>query len=537
MELGAISGSVSQMKWTPVEFLDYLSKLQLRYAMISLPRELLLDESALKRIRAHADELRISVILAHGSVCPSSKSFNAALGTVEEQVAPALRASQIFGARSMRCVLGSATERPEIDRHIENMVRAVRGMRTRILDSGVKLAVENHGGDLQARELKALVEAAGRDILGVCLDSANPVWMLEDPHMTLEMLGPYAETSHLRDSAVWRVPEGIAVRWVNIGEGNVDIDGWIRQVHHDAPRRAVDFRKSGLETAARLQRLRPKVLGQLPQNAGLGVQPLPDSCRARPADPGHPDTARQGPRATAVRGSRSVRATYSRVTAKHLRTSGNSDIIHFGRGDRMVFTQSRRLGMAVAFAAALYFMAPDGRTAQQPPAQPGAAGQQVRPPQNQTPKPADVEAMMAALPDKAPVKPGKPRKVLVLAKAVGFVHSSIPLAAATVDALGNKTGAWSTTVSYDPAVITTDNLKQYDALFLDKHHRRLPRRPERSGRHRCRRQALLDFVRGGKGLAGIHAASDSYHTSGGRRTRRRRSARPPRRAPGPTSTG
>ena len=229
VELGAISGSVSQMKWTPAEFLDYLSKIGLRHAMISLSREMLLDESAVKQVRAHADKLGISLILAHGSVCPSSKSFNAALGTVEEQVAPALKASQIFGARSMRVVLGSATERPEIDMHIENMVRAVRGMRSRILDSGVKLAVENHGGDLQARELKAMVEAAGRDILGVCLDSANPVWMLEDPHMTLEMLGPYAETSHLRDSALWRVPEGVAVRWVNMGDGNVDIDGWIRK--------------------------------------------------------------------------------------------------------------------------------------------------------------------------------------------------------------------------------------------------------------------------------------------------------------------
>src|SRR5262249_35447253 len=27
----------------------------------------------------------------------------------------------------------------------------------------------------------------------------------------------------------------------------------------------------------------------------------------------------------------------------------------------------------------------------------------------------------------------------------------------------------------------------------------------------ARRRALLDFVRGGKGIAGIHAASDSYH--------------------------
>ena len=93
----------------------------------------------------------------------------------------------------------------------------------------MKLAVENHGGDLQAREMKMMVEAVGTDIMGVCLDSGNPVWMLEDPHMTLEMLVPYALTSHVRDSAVWLAPDGINVRWVNMGEGNVDIDGWIRK--------------------------------------------------------------------------------------------------------------------------------------------------------------------------------------------------------------------------------------------------------------------------------------------------------------------
>jgi sugar phosphate isomerase/epimerase len=229
VELGAIQGSVSQMRWTPIEFLDYLSKVELRHAMISPPREVLLDESKLKQIRQHADSLRISLTLAHGSICPSARAFNTSLGTVEQQVALALRASQIFGARSMRCVLGSGTERPEIERHIDNMLVAIRGIRSRVADSGIKLAIENHGGDLQAREMKALVEAAGRDIVGVCLDSGNPVWMLEDPHMTLEMLGPYAESTHIRDSAVWRVPEGIAVRWVNMGDGNVDIDGWIRK--------------------------------------------------------------------------------------------------------------------------------------------------------------------------------------------------------------------------------------------------------------------------------------------------------------------
>ena len=71
------------------------------------------------------------------------------------------------------------------------------------------------------------------------------------------------------------------------------------------------------------------------------------------------------------------------------------------------------------------------------------------------------------LPSTAPARPARPRRVLVLADSPGFTHSSIPLAARTIEELGRKTGAWSTTVSYDPNVITAENLKQYDAIVLD----------------------------------------------------------------------
>jgi type 1 glutamine amidotransferase len=131
--------------------------------------------------------------------------------------------------------------------------------------------------------------------------------------------------------------------------------------------------------------------------------------------------------------------------------------------------------------------------------------------QNQTPNPADVQAMMAALPDKAPATPRQPRKVLVLGKAAGFVHSSIPLAARTVEELGKKTGAWSTTITYDPADINAQNLKQYDAVFLDSTTGAFLDDPNDQAATDARRKALLEFVRGGKGLAGIHAATDSYH--------------------------
>jgi type 1 glutamine amidotransferase len=143
-------------------------------------------------------------------------------------------------------------------------------------------------------------------------------------------------------------------------------------------------------------------------------------------------------------------------------------------------------------------------------------------PQPQNPKPEDLARMMGALPAKASAKPAQPRKVLVLAKANGFIHTCIPLAAKTVEALGTKTGAWSTSISYEANVITPENLKQYNVLLLDNTTGAFLDEPNDPAVHEARKQALLDFVRSGKGLVGIHAATDSYHqmadmTPGGRR--------------------
>jgi uncharacterized protein len=134
-------------------------------------------------------------------------------------------------------------------------------------------------------------------------------------------------------------------------------------------------------------------------------------------------------------------------------------------------------------------------------------------PQKQFANPSDISAMIAALPDKPLATPQSLRRVLVLCKATGWVHTSIPLAAKMVEYLGDKTGAWMTTITYDPASITADNLKQYDAIFLDNTTGMFLDEPHDEATTQARRQALLDFVKSGKGLAGIHAATDSYHTS------------------------
>ena len=138
-----------------------------------------------------------------------------------------------------------------------------------------------------------------------------------------------------------------------------------------------------------------------------------------------------------------------------------------------------------------------------PPAvKPGQANT-FNPAGNSTPIPvsqAAVDAMMEALPTTPGARPMHPRRVLVMAHtgAGGFVHASIPLAAKAVEALGNQGGLWTTTVSYDAADINTDNLKKYDAIFLDSTTACFLDDPDPAVTA-ARRAAFLSFVRSGKG--------------------------------------
>ncbi len=154
-------------------------------------------------------------------------------------------------------------------------------------------------------------------------------------------------------------------------------------------------------------------------------------------------------------------------------------------------------------------------------------------PQNHVASVEDLMQMMAALPETAPATPKQPRRVLVLGKADGFVHGSIPLATRTIEALGQKTRAWNTDISFDPADINAANLEKYDAIFLASTTGHFLDDPDDAAATAARRKALLDFVRGGKGLAGIHAATDSYHDAAPGAARGGRAAGAPR----PPTTG
>ena len=244
LKLGVDLFSLRTQNWSPIQYLDYCAAQKAKVVHFSEIRFIGgLEEGNLRKVKQHAEELGIEVEIGMKSICPTSKMFDTAAGTAEEQIVRMLTAANIVGSKIVRCVLGSVEDRKAgpIERHIESMVKVLHSVRSRVIDANLKIAIENHAGDMQARELKMLVEEAGRDFVGVCLDSGNPLWTIEDPHLTLDTLHPYVLTSHVRDSAVWSTPQGAAVAWVRMGEGNVNIDDYVHKYARLCPGKALSM--------------------------------------------------------------------------------------------------------------------------------------------------------------------------------------------------------------------------------------------------------------------------------------------------------
>jgi 3-oxoisoapionate decarboxylase len=225
--------------WKAPQFIDYAAKLKLDSIFLSelTPFEST-EESYLKQLKAQADAAGLKIYSGGMSICRSSNIWKDTWGTPEEHVALLIRVAKTLGSPIARCVLGNAKDRSTeggIQRHIEECIKVLQASKSRCEAEGVKISIENHAGDMQSHELKELVEAAGREHVGVNIDPGNAVWALEEPMKHLEILGPYVNCSSLRDSMVWETEEGSMVQWTAVGEGQVDWKAYVQRFMQLAP--------------------------------------------------------------------------------------------------------------------------------------------------------------------------------------------------------------------------------------------------------------------------------------------------------------
>jgi len=231
--------SVRDQGWTAFQMLDYAARHKLKYVQFSVTRFYGAQDAAhLRKVREHADSLGIHLETGMDSVCPTSTRFAKDLGTGAQQLLRQLETAKIVGSPIVRCYLGSMADRQTelpFEKHIESMLGVLREVRSRFVDAGIKVAIENHAGDFRAQRLRTVVEEAGKDWVGVTFDPGNACWTMDYPLNALEAVLPYILTVHLRDSYLWTEEEGYAVQWCRFGKGNVGIDEVVRRLHEAKP--------------------------------------------------------------------------------------------------------------------------------------------------------------------------------------------------------------------------------------------------------------------------------------------------------------
>jgi sugar phosphate isomerase/epimerase len=232
VKLGIDAGSLGRQPWDAFEHLAYARGLGVDVVHFSEPRFFAsLEDGYLGRVRDRAQEFGLELEAGMGVICPTSAAFRGERGPAVDQLRQMLRVAHLLGSRVLRVVAFSVRDRRgelPFSAHIEAAIETCRAVRDLALELGVKIAIENHAGDLQGRELKALIEEIGPEYVGACIDTGNAFRAAESPFVTLEHLAPYVAASHIRDTAAWEHPRGTAVQWVAMGDGILDLEEWSR---------------------------------------------------------------------------------------------------------------------------------------------------------------------------------------------------------------------------------------------------------------------------------------------------------------------
>ena len=101
-------------------------------------------------------------------------------------------------------------------------------------------------------------------------------------------------------------------------------------------------------------------------------------------------------------------------------------------------------------------------------------------------------------------------KVLIYSGSTGFRHDSIPAGVEAVKSIATKLG-YSFDATEDPEVFTAEKLAAYRAIVFVSTTTD-PKKPESEWFVGPKREALVGFMKAGKGVVGLHAAADSqYH--------------------------
>ncbi|MFB3825164.1 MAG: sugar phosphate isomerase/epimerase family protein [Bryobacteraceae bacterium] len=141
-------------------------------------------------------------------------------GIRPELVLPYVRIAAECGSPILRTLIDSPGHEPSED----EAIALLRALVPELKAAGVVLAIENHDR-FKAVKLRRIVECAGPEWIGVCLDTANSLGCGEGIEHVAAVLAPVTVNLHIKDFMARRLPhnKGFIIEGCPAGQGLVDI--------------------------------------------------------------------------------------------------------------------------------------------------------------------------------------------------------------------------------------------------------------------------------------------------------------------------
>lgn len=134
---------------------------------------------------------------------------------------------------------------PALAEQIEVTTQVLRELGRMAADHNVIVTMELHV-DLTSVELARMIEAVDSPHVGVNLDTANALGLLEDPMEAARRLAPYTKTTHFKDTCIYPTPEGY--NWLGgapLGRGLVDLPAVVDILYTHNPDIHLNIEDSG----------------------------------------------------------------------------------------------------------------------------------------------------------------------------------------------------------------------------------------------------------------------------------------------------
>jgi len=172
--------------------------------------------------------------------------------TVAELVAewqPLFPLAAAVGSPILNTCFGLIKERtftaPTFQEQLDLTAQVLRELGKMAADYHVIVTMELHV-DLTSLELRQLIETVASPYVGVNLDTANALGLLEDPIEAAQNLLPYIHTTHFKDTCVYPTADGY--NWLGgapLGRGLVDLPAIVEMLYTANPQINLNIEDSG----------------------------------------------------------------------------------------------------------------------------------------------------------------------------------------------------------------------------------------------------------------------------------------------------